>query len=306
MKFWSPQYLSEAFDILDSSEGSIIIGAGMTHLLRFYPELPNGLEDGVEGLLHIGEIQGLAESKEELGKYHLGAGLRIFDLESDMFLARYLPAIWEAARQTSTPQIRNRRTLGGEIVWGSYHSPLVAGLLSYDAQVKIRRAKDSTGRSQDLSISLQEFYQDSVERRNAYGHINMCRRSALQSKDLLLKICIPEEDYRRPGSFGFFRALTPKISTENPGVVISVRGVAQNGTLVWARMVASGLWMHTLRDDIPLEGTKLRPANFFEKLYHWCERYPFEPYRRSGPSGKQLGLVVFGLLKEGFSSMIGA
>lgn len=306
MQFWSPKYLTEAFDILDQAQSPVLIGAGLTHLLRFYPRLPDGVDSHYSGLLHIGEIAALSEVKEEHAKYSLGAGLKIFELESDMFLARYLPSVWEAARLTSTPQIRNSRTLGGEMAWASFHSPLVTALMSFDAQVKIRRVKDKEGRIAEDSLSLFDFYQDSLERRNEHGHVNHCRKTALRDNDLILKICINEEDYRRNGSFSFLKCLAPKISTENPGVVVAVRGQAQNGTLVWAKLVASGPWMNTLSADIPLEGTKLRPNVFFEKLYQWSDRYPYEQYRRGGPNGKQLGLMVFGLLKEGFSSMLGS
>ena len=86
--------------------------------------------------------------------------------------------------------------------------------------------------------------------------------------------------------------------------MVAVRGVIQSGVLSEAQFVASGLWMKSLKEEIPLEGTKMRPEIFFEKLYHFCDRFPFEPYRIAGPSSRQLGTIVFGLLKEGFLTQV--
>lgn len=307
MRFFSPQSLGEAFEVIDNPDSQVLLASGMTHLLRFYPQLPDGLPPQTNALLHIGDIQSLAEAKEEGSRFSLGSTLRLCDLSADSTLARYLSGVWDAARQTSTPQIRNRRSLGGELAWGSYHSPLITALLSFDAQVRVRRSVRSRKASAPFeeNIPLEKFYIDSIERKNANAQTHFCRKADLHSGDLILKVFLENQDFKRPGHFSFFKALSPKISTENPGVVVAVSGIIQNATLTRARIAASGVWMSTLREEIPLEGVKLKPSVFLEKLYQWCERYPLESYRRSGPSSKELGLIIFGLLKDGFTQMVG-
>lgn len=307
MEFHNPKYLTDAFEVLDQSSDSIVICAGLTHLLRFYADFPFSPGNSApEGVVHIGDLHSLAEMKEENNRYSLGATASVTDIENDSYLSRYAPAIWEAARTTSTPQIRNRRTLGGEVAWGSFHSPLIAALSAFDAEVRVRRVAQQDQMAHEENIDLAEFYVDSIERRNSAGQLMKCRKADLATRDLIQKLCIPHDRLRRPGTFSFFRALNPKISTENSGVVVAVHGQAQNGVLTRAQFVASGVWMSTLKDEIPLEGTKLKPGIFFERLFHFCDRYPIEPYRLSGPSAKQLGQIVFGLLKDGFSYMMGA
>jgi CO/xanthine dehydrogenase FAD-binding subunit len=307
MRFLSPKSLSEAFDVIDNSDLKILIASGMTHLLRFYPSLPDGLPPSIQTLLHVGDIESLAETKEESSRFSLGAAQRLCDLSGNSFLARYLSGAWDAARQTSTPQIRNRRSLGGELAWGSYHSPLITALMSFDTFVRVRRSRRSNKESGafEENIPLEKFYTDSIERKNANSQTHFCRKADLEAGDLILKVFVENQDFKRSGHFSFFKALSPKISTENSGVVLAVSGVVQNATLIRARFAASGVWMSTLRDEIPLEGIKLKPNLFLEKLYQWCERYPFESYRRTGPSSKELGLIIFGLLKDGFSQLMG-
>jgi uncharacterized protein YwgA len=70
-------------------------------------------------------------------------------------------------------------------------------------------------------------------------------------------------------------------------------------------MVASGAWLWTLKARLPLEGVKMSDLYIYEKLYSFCDRYSFDKFRREGPSGSQLGLIVFGLLKEGFTHLLG-
>jgi|GEM_PF-6167825 len=305
MEFLSPKHIADCHEILDGSSDSLVICAGLTHLLRFYSDFPYGPQDSPEGVLHIGDLSALSEIKDEGSRYGIGATAKVCQLENDAFVARFAPAVWDAARLTSTPQIRNQRTLGGEISWGSFHSPLAAALMAFDAQLRVRRGRNGENRAREESIDLLDFYEDTIERKNVQGRQLSCRKAKLAPRDLILRICVNQDLLRRPGTFSFFRALTPKISTENSGVVVAVHGVMQGGVLVKAQFVSSGLWMSTLKDELPFEGIKLKPNIFFEKLYHFCERYPFESYRMAGPSARQLGLIVFGLLKEGFSYILG-
>lgn len=306
VEFWSPRYLSDALELLDRSSDSVCISAGLTHILRFYTKFPDKSPDSLDGVIHIGDIPSLGECREETGKYSLGATTRFLDIQNDRFIAQHCAAIWDAARISSTPQIRNRRTVGGELAWGSFHSALIASLMAFDAEVRIRRAARSGEVAFEETIDLFHFYKkENLKRVNHKARSLESRAADLGPRDLLVKACIPETAFRKPGHFSFVRTLTPKISTENPGVVVAVRGQAQNGQLVRAQFVVAGPWIRTLREEIPLEGVRLRPNEFFEKLYNFCDRFPFENYRMAGPSGKQLSLMIFGLMKEGFSSFLG-
>ncbi|MBN8555862.1 MAG: FAD binding domain-containing protein [Deltaproteobacteria bacterium] len=313
MEFVSPNYLSEAFDLLDTRGKEFKICGGMTHVLRFYPHFPAELPPKFKGILHLGNLTALSECREEAGRYVIGSTSTIANLAADPYVARYAPAVTEAAMATSTPQIRNRRTVGGELGWGSYHSPLIASLLALDAKVRLRFRGESKSAGSipeinagsEETLDLKDFYADKLERKTSSGEEVICRKTKSNSQEMILKIILPEALLQRSGMFSFFRALTPKISTENSGVVVAVSGVVQNGVIQSARFVASGLWMWTLSERLPLEGVKMSDAHIFEKLYSFCDRYSFDSYRREGPSPNQLGLIVFGLLKEGFSGLLG-
>ncbi|MDB5037372.1 MAG: hypothetical protein JWQ35_900 [Bacteriovoracaceae bacterium] len=306
MEFLNPHYLSEAYDLIDTRGSELKICAGMTHVLRFYPKFPEEIKNKHKGVLHIGHLEALSECREEYKRYIIGATTTIATLEKDAYLARYAPAILDAAQSTSTPQIRNRRTVGGEIAWGSYHSPLITTLMALDANVRVRfraEGKDKPGREETLELS--DFYDGEMERNSSDGTKLVCRKAKTEAQNILLKIVLPEESLHKTGTFNFFKALTPKISTENSGVVIAVSGITHNGVIQSANIVASGLWMWTLKARLPLESVKMNDLYIFEKLYSFCDRYSFDKYRKEGPSGNQLGLIVFGLLKEGFSGLLG-
>lgn len=297
--------MQECLEILDGQSDSIVLCAGMTHLMRFYTEFPEGSSHPPDGVLYLGKVQSLSETREETGKLSIGSTCKLSELETHDFLVRHCPGIWQAAAATSTPQIRNMRTVGGELAWGSFHSPLIASLLAYDAEVRVRRvARDSTMAFEE-TMDLLDFYDGHLTRDNLKGRTLQCRKARLSPRDLVIKVSIPENSFRRPGSFGFFRSLKPKISTENPGLVVAVRGIAQSGSLARAQVVVAGPWIETLKVELPLEGSKLRPNVFFEKLYQFCDRFPFHKARRSGPEADQMGLMIFGLMKDGFAGYMG-
>lgn len=302
IEFLNPKYLSDAFDRIDKSGNQIKICSGMTHLLRFYSNFPEEFSGKYKAIMHVGDLNALAECHEEHGNYSLGATCRISSLEKDSYLMRYAPSIVDAAKVTSTPQIRNRRSLGGEIAWGAFHSPLIVSLMALDAEIRVR-FRGSPGREE--TMDLEKFYDGTLERKNSEGRTLINRKARSESQNLVLKLMLSERRLRRPGNFEFFRALQPKISTENSGVVVAVSGYQHNGIIQEAQMVAAGCWMWNLKTKLPLEGVRMTDVNIYEKLYAFCERYSFDKARREGPSGGQLGLIVFGLLKEGFGALLG-
>ena len=301
MEFWSPRYLSEAFETMDKVGRNIKICAGMTHLLRFYPQFPEELAGKFDGLMHVGDLTALAESREESGKYSIGSTARISSLVEDSYLARYAAAVREAAALTSTPQIRNRRTVGGEVAWGSYHSPLISALWAMGAKVKVRTRAKKGVPGQEETLELSEFYKGLHKRTSVDGKEHEARSAVTNGQDLILRFVLPAH---QPGQFSFFRGLVPKIHTENSGVVLSVSGSVQNNVIERARVVASGVWMDAMDEELPLQAVRMNDTYIFEKLYTFCDRYNFDSIRRGGPPGSQLGLIVFGLLKEGFSTLL--
>lgn len=302
MEFYSPKFSSEAFEILDKNGNDVKIVAGMTHLLRFYSNFPNELSSEFKGVLHIGELDSLADCKEESGRYVIGSTATIAALAADPYLARYANALLEAAQVTSTPQIRTRRTVGGEIAWGSYHSPLICSLLALEARLRIRFKAQKNQPGHEDTMSLRDFYVGERKRESTDRPLLVTRQTKISAQDLIMKVILPSH---QPGAFSFLRSLTPKIHTENSGVVVAVSGTAQNGTILSARMVASGIWMSTMEETLPLDGTRMSDSHIYERLYTFCERYNYDSVRRGGPPGSQLGLILFGLLKEGFSTLLG-
>src|SRR5690606_19444086 len=100
MEFYSPQYLMECFELLDKQGSDLKICAGMTHIARFYSRFPEELSDRFKGVLHVGNLTALSECREEAGGYSIGSMTLISSLESDPYVARYAPALIDAAHMT--------------------------------------------------------------------------------------------------------------------------------------------------------------------------------------------------------------
>ena len=77
MEFVNPKYITEAFEFLDQRGNDFKICAGMTHVLRFYPQFPKDLGPRFKGIFHIGDLTALSECREELSRYVIGSTTRI-------------------------------------------------------------------------------------------------------------------------------------------------------------------------------------------------------------------------------------
>lgn len=83
---------------------------------------------------------------------HLGAGLTLSRMLSSEALIAALPSLADACRQFAGPPIRNRATLGGNLVNASPAADLVPPLLAHDALVVL------TSLTGERMVPLQEFF----------------------------------------------------------------------------------------------------------------------------------------------------
>jgi CO/xanthine dehydrogenase FAD-binding subunit len=133
--YLAPQTLTEALAALDKQPAGVKIIAGGTDLIprmRARMVEPSLLVDlrllGLEGI----EITG--------DRIHIGASTTHSGvLESDL-LAEHCPAIVVAARDIAGPPIRNRGTVGGNLVNASPAADLAPPLLAHDAVAVVAKA----------------------------------------------------------------------------------------------------------------------------------------------------------------------
>jgi xanthine dehydrogenase YagS FAD-binding subunit len=93
------------------AKAGAVLKAGGTELLD---RLKEGFEspESVVNLLTVGGLSGV---KEEGGRITIGATTTLDALDRDATLKAKAPGVGEAARETATPLVRNRGTLGGNL-----------------------------------------------------------------------------------------------------------------------------------------------------------------------------------------------
>ena len=111
--YLAPRSLAEAVALLGEHGPSAQLVAGGTDL---YPSMKRRLFTpakliGLRGLTELQQLSGGAAGTETI----LGAGLTLTQLATHPLLAQHYPALTQAARLISTPQLRNMGTLGGNL-----------------------------------------------------------------------------------------------------------------------------------------------------------------------------------------------
>jgi len=102
-------------------------------------------------LFDISELEPLRRIRVQDGRLHIGAAVRMTEIAASQEVRRALPAMVSAVNEMSSRQIRNRATLGGNIVTASPAADAVPPLLAADAVVVL------VGPEGDREVALADF-----------------------------------------------------------------------------------------------------------------------------------------------------
>jgi len=132
-QYFAPQKIEEALEILSKYGKEIKVIAGGTDLLiQYYDRLYE-----VGYWLDLKNIKELKEIKIYQNQIEIGAMVTHTQLEKSEDIKKYFPILSQAAADIGSPQIRNRGTIGGNIVNASPAGDLLAPLMAYDAQFRL-------------------------------------------------------------------------------------------------------------------------------------------------------------------------
>ena len=147
-EFYSPQSLGEALRFLSEKGDRARVIAGGTDLI---PRLREGVSqsDFVLNVLEIGELNGIREADQVL---HIGATATHTQIAESPVLQRNCPALTQAAASVGGPLVRNRGTIGGNIVNASPAADLACALLALDAEALLRGEKETR------VVALRDFF----------------------------------------------------------------------------------------------------------------------------------------------------
>ncbi|MCK4240451.1 MAG: FAD binding domain-containing protein [Candidatus Atribacteria bacterium] len=132
-QYFAPQKIEEALEILTECGKEIKVIAGGTDLLiQYYDRLYE-----VGSWLDLKNIKELKEIKIHKNQMEIGAMVTHAQLEKSEDIKKYFPILSQAAADIGSPQIRNRGTVGGNIVNASPAGDLLAPLMAYKAKFKL-------------------------------------------------------------------------------------------------------------------------------------------------------------------------
>ncbi|MBA7525927.1 Carbon monoxide dehydrogenase medium chain [subsurface metagenome] len=177
-QYFAPQKIEEALEILSQYGKEIKVIAGGTDLLiQYYDRLYE-----VGSWLDLKNIEELKDIRINKNQMEIGAMVTHTKLEKSEDIKKYFPVLSQAAADIGSPQIRNRGTIGGNIVNASPAGDLLSTLMAYDAQFKLLSVQ------KEALISAEEFF---------IGP----KKTILEPAQLLIQIILPLPSERTYGSW---------------------------------------------------------------------------------------------------------
>jgi len=177
-QYFAPQKIEEALEILSQYGKEIKVIAGGTDLLiQYYDRLYE-----VGSWLDLKNIEELKDIRINKNQMEIGAMVTHTKLEKSEDIKKYFPVLGQAAADIGSPQIRNRGTIGGNIVNASPAGDLLSTLMAYDAQFKLLSLQ------KEALISAEEFF---------IGP----KKTILEPAQLLIQIILPLPSERTYGSW---------------------------------------------------------------------------------------------------------
>jgi xanthine dehydrogenase small subunit len=195
---YSPEQLSEAYEILRDRGTEVKIFAGGTDLMVLYND---GVLSVPDAVLNIWRLDELREISDEGDRLKLGALCNYTQLIKDERVKRHAPALVDAARTIGAVQIQNRGTIGGNIVNGSPAGDSLPVLAAFDAEVEIGSSRGTR------RVPFNQFYT---------GY----RQTVLMPDELLLNIFLPKQ---REGERSRFYKVGTRAAQAISKVVMAVR-----------------------------------------------------------------------------------
>jgi CO/xanthine dehydrogenase FAD-binding subunit len=130
-EYYRPETLKEALDLQKKFGRQGFLLAGGTDLVL-------AIKKGVEApsaIIDVTRIKELLAIEMRDRELHIGGAVTFAAISSSPAVERYAPALWRAALEVGSPQIRNIATIGGNIATASPAGDSLPALAAHDADV---------------------------------------------------------------------------------------------------------------------------------------------------------------------------
>jgi CO/xanthine dehydrogenase FAD-binding subunit len=205
----TPDTLPEALEILAAVSGAQPI-AGGTNLI---PDMRAGTHAPAT-LVDVSRLQELCCIRHKDGHLLIGGGVTIAELLDDPMIGRYTPILTQMGRSFANALIRNRATIGGNLVNAAPCSDTAPALLVLDAEVELTSA-DGARR-----LPLDEFLVGAFETKRRPSELLTCVRVLVPSEGTK---CAFEKMGLRKVSCMAKVDVAVRVETDDGGVVTNAR-----------------------------------------------------------------------------------
>ena len=224
--------VAHALELLEKHPDATVLAGGHTLL----PNMEVGLVDP-DTVVDIGAIDAMQGIERNGDVMHVGALTTYSEIVDTNQLWDRATVLTEAIREIGDTQVRNRATLGGNLVRPEPTSDLSAAIIASDATLV------ATSRHGERRIDADDFFRP-------------MRTTALNEDELLTRIEVPLVSGNTSGAYS---------KTQSPSARYTLLGVAarvsvDDGTVSTARVAANGVTNHGLRlegVEAALEGNRL-------------------------------------------------
>ncbi len=147
--YYSPHTLRDACNLLAGATGEARLVAGGTDVLVELRKQSAQVPKSIVDISRIAELRGIFESGDSIVIKPLTSHTEV--IQSDI-IRRHAPLLQSAASLIGSPQIRNRGTIGGNIMNAAACADTVPPLMALDARLKLKSA------SGERELALSDFF----------------------------------------------------------------------------------------------------------------------------------------------------
>lgn len=264
-----PTSPEEAVRLFAETEGTGLYVAGGTILVpAASPNLDYLVDLAGAGLSYVREASG--DPGREVG---IGATTRVAELAADPLIGQIAGGLLQdAALGVGTHTVRNRATVGGNLIAAAYPTDLPTALLALDASVVV------LNREGRRLVGLDSLYE---------------RRSEVFRKgDLIVEVRVPIPDAELRGAFEKIGRKRIDVAVVNCGVCLELSGARVRG----ARLALGGIGASPIRAraaEDSLTGEDVSPQAFAEAAGLAADAFtPRSDHRASGDYRRKVAAVL--------------
>ena len=190
-EFYRAESLTDALRLMEDNADRAVVIAGGTDIIP-KARTRNWYEKKVLiDISGVGELCGISENEQTIT---IGAATPLTDVANSVLVNQYIPLLAKACGSVGGPQIRNRGTIGGNVVNACPAGDCIPALMALEATVTLRKG------SEMRTIPIVAFFQENraclkhgtMSVRGCYFGDPAQKKTTMQPGELLVGITVPK------------------------------------------------------------------------------------------------------------------